>query len=272
MRRRGAVSARLVTGLVVTGIILGAALLSLVWTPFPVEGVKIMARLKPPGWPHLLGTDQFGRDLLSMMMVGARNSLLIALGAVALGIGVGVPLGLLAAQRGGLADELVARGSDLVFAFPALVTAAMLAALAGPGMENAILAIGIFNVPVFARIARGQALALWRRDFVLAARALGKSDIRITRDHVLPNLAHVLIAQASIQAAMAILVESGLAYVGLGPQPPAPSLGRMLAEAQTYVAMAPRLALAPGLLIVATVIGLDLLGEGLSERHDRRSS
>lgn len=270
MSARGSVSPRLVAGLVLTGLILGAALLSVVWTPFPVEGVKITERLKPPGWPHLLGTDQFGRDLLSMMMVGARNSLLIALGAVALGIGIGVPLGLVAAERGGLADELVARGSDLVFAFPALVTAAMLAALAGPGMGNAILAIGIFNVPVFARVARGQALALWRRDFVLAARALGKSDARITRDHVLPNLAHVLIAQGSIQAAMAILVESGLAYVGLGPQPPAPSLGRMLAEAQTFVALAPRLALAPGLLIVAAVIGLDLLGEGLSERRDRR--
>ena len=195
---------------------------------------------------HWLGTDHFGRDVLSMLMDGARNSMAVALIAVGVGIGLGVPLGLLAAARRGWLDEVVMRVNDLVFAFPALLLAIMITALLGPGAVNAILAIGIFNVPVFARLTRGAALSLWTRDYVLAARVAGKGRWLISIEHILPNLLSTLVVQATIQFSLGILAEAALSYVGLGTQPPATSWGRMLADAQTMIALAPRLAILPG--------------------------
>ncbi|MFO1068822.1 MAG: ABC transporter permease [Geminicoccaceae bacterium] len=260
----------LVAGAALTALLLGLALLSLVWTPYPVDTVNVAAKLQPPSAAHWLGTDQLGRDVLSLLIVGARNSILVAVVAVAVGAGLGVPLGALAAARGGWIDELVMRTSDFAFAFPALLSAVMITALAGPGAVNSILAIGIFNIPVFARLTRGGALALWRRDFVMAARIAGKGSVRITAEHILPNIQSVLVVQATIQFALAILADAGLSYLGLGVQPPAPSWGKMLNDAQTLMFVAPRLALFPGLAIVLAVLGLNLLGDGLRDRLDPR--
>jgi peptide/nickel transport system permease protein len=217
-----------------------------------------------------MGTDAFGRDALSMVMAGARNSIGVALVAVLVGAGFGVPLGALAAARGGLVDALVMRVSDLAFAFPALLTAVVITAIAGPGAVNAMIAIGIFNIPVFARLTRGSALSLWRRDYVLAARTAGRGDVAITLGHILPNLMAVLIVQATIQFALAIVAEAGLSYVGLGAQPPQPSWGKMLNDAQTYIYQAPWLAIFPGLAITLCVLGLNLLGDGLRDVADPR--
>src|SRR5690606_8816511 len=212
-----------------------------------------------------------GRDLASMLMAGARSTLGIALAAVLRGMLLGVPLGLWAAARRGLVDELLMRTNDLLFAFPALLLAILLAAALGPGAMNAVLAIGLFSVPVFARVVRAGALSLWLRDFVLAARLAGKGSWRISFEHILPNLAGRIAVQASLQLSLGVLAEAGLSYVGLGTQPPAPSWGRMLNEAQTLTAIAPHLAVLPGLCIALAVLGLNLIGDGLRQRFDPRS-
>lgn len=248
-----------------------AAALSFVWTPYNVETLSIPDRLQTPNLAHPLGTDHFGRDMLSMLMVGARNSIAVALIAVGIGIGLGVPLGLAAsARRGGWLDEVIMRGNDMIFAFPPLVMAILITAVFGPSAVNAIIAIGVFNIPVFARVARGGALSLWTRDFIMAARVAGKSRARIAVEHILPNLINLLIVQGTIQFSLGILAEAALSYVGLGTQPPMPSWGRMLADAQTMVALAPHMALVPGLAIVATVLGLNLMGDGLRDLLDPR--
>ena len=269
MAGRGAVQLWIGAGL--SGFFCLAGLLSLVWTPYDVTVLDIGNKLAPPSAEHLLGTDHLGRDMLSMIMAGARTSIAVALVAVGIGIGLGVPLGLLAAARkGSLTDEIVMRGNDLVFAFPSLVIAILITAVFGPSAVNAIIAIGIFNIPVFARVARGAALTLWTQDFILAARVAGKKSARISVEHILPNIANLLIVQGTIQFSLGILAEAGLSYVGLGTQPPTPSWGRMLADAQTFFYGNPSLAILPGLAIVLTVLGLNLMGDGLRDALDPR--
>ncbi len=261
----------LVLGLVLSGVFVAAALLSYVWTPYDHEAMAIADRMLRPGPEHLLGTDHFGRDILSMVMVGARTSIAVAIVAVGIGIVVGVPLGLLAAaNRGGLIDEIVMRGNDLIFAFPSLVIAILITAVFGPSALNAIIAIGIFNIPVFARVARGAALPLWTLDYVMAARVAGKGKLRISVEHILTNIANILIVQGTIQFSLGILAEAALSYVGLGAQPPTPSWGRMLADSQTMISLAPHMAIFPGLAIVFTVLGLNLVGDGLRDILDPR--
>ena len=257
-----------VTGAIITGFIVAMALLSFVWTPYDVTKLVIADRLQGFSGAHWLGTDHFGRDIASMIMVGSRNSIAVALIAVGIGMAVGVPLGCWAAAKRGIADEVLMRTSDVIFAFPALLSAVMITAIFGPGAVNAIIAIGIFNIPVFARVARGGALALWPREFILAARAAGKGAALITVQHILPNIANLLLVQGTIQFSLGILAEAGLSYVGLGTQPPAPSWGRMLFEAQTMMTIAPHMAIVPGLAIIATVLGLNLLGDGLRDVLD----
>jgi peptide/nickel transport system permease protein len=258
-------------GAILTAIFVGLALVSLFWTPADIARLNVSARLLPPSPQNWLGTDHYGRDLLSMIMVGARTSIAVALIAVGVGMVIGVPLGLwAAARRGGWIDELIMRFNDLVFAFPALLLAIMITAVFGPGAINAIVAIGIFNIPVFARLSRAGALSLWTRDFIMAARVAGKGAVRISYEHILPNIANLLIVQATIQFSLGILAEAGLSYVGLGAQPPLASWGRMLADSQTMIALAPQLALIPGLAIVLTVLGLNLLGDGLRDLTDPR--
>ncbi|HCP01856.1 MAG: peptide ABC transporter permease [Alphaproteobacteria bacterium] len=260
----------LLVGAVLTGLVILAALVSLFWTPHAFDAVSISQRLQGPSGTHWFGTDHFGRDIASRLMIGARNSIMVGVVAVGIGLVAGVALGLLAAARGGWVDDLVARGADIVFAFPAVVSAILITAVFGPGAVNAIIAIGIFNVPVFARVARGAARQVWNQEYARSGLAIGKSSAAITRDHVLPNIAPVLIVQATIQFAVAILAEAALAYLGLGTQPPSPSWGRMLFDAQTFMALDPKLAILPGLAIFLAVLGLNLLGDGLRDTLDPR--
>lgn len=258
-----------VVGSLLSALFLVAGLVSLLWTPYDVTVLAISDRLQPPSPDHWFGTDQFGRDVLSMVMVGARTSIAVGLIAVGLGVVLGVPLGLAAAAlRGGFLDDVIMRANDLIFAFPSLVIAILITAVFGPGAVNAIIAIGIFNIPVFARLARGAALSLWTRDFLLAARVAGKGPARISLEHILPNITNLLIVQATIQFSLGILAEAALSYVGLGAQPPIPSWGRMLAESQTLIGLAPHVALFPGFAIVLTVLGLNLTGDGLRDALD----
>ena len=259
-------SRNLFIGVALTSIFAIAALISLIWTPYDVTQLDISSKLKSPSWEHLFGTDHFGRDTFSMVMVGAQTSISVAFIAVGIGMGLGVPLGLsAAAYRGGWLDEFIMRGNDLIFAFPSLLIAIMITAVFGPSAVNAIIAIGIFNIPVFARLSRGAALPLWTRDFILSARVAGKGSARISVEHILPNITNLLVVQGTIQFSLGMLAEAGLSYVGLGVQPPIPSWGRMLAESQTLISIAPHLALFPGFAILLTVSGLNLEGDGLRD-------
>lgn len=257
-----------VLGAALTLLMIGAAVLSLFWTPHPPAEIDIPKKLQGPSAAHWLGTDSLGRDILSQLLVGAQNSIAVGVIAVGIGLAVGVALGCVASARRGWLEELIMRSADFTFAFPALLSAIMLTAIYGPGLVMSIVAIGIFNVPVFARITRGAANAVWAREYVLAARSAGKGGWRITLDHVLPNIASQLIVQATILFATAILAEAALSYLGLGTQPPRPSWGRMLNEAQTLMFQAPMLAVYPGVAIVLSVLGLNLLGDGLRDLMD----
>jgi peptide/nickel transport system permease protein len=260
----------MLAGGVLVALLLLSAALSYVWTPYVATEIDIPNKLAPPSAAHWLGTDSLGRDIVSLLIVGARNSIAVGVIAVGIGIAFGVLLGLLASAQRGWVEELVMRLADFTFAFPALLSAIMLSAIYGPGLVTSVVAIGIFNIPVFARITRAAANAVWAREFVLAARACGKGATRITIEHVLPNIASVLIVQATIQFAVAILAEAALSYLGLGTQPPQPSWGRMLNEAQTLLFQAPQLAIWPGMAIALSVLGLNLMGDGLRDLLDPR--
>ncbi|HTV97326.1 MAG TPA: ABC transporter permease [Steroidobacteraceae bacterium] len=260
-RGRGSAAA---AGGAITLAFLAIALVASIWTPYDPAAISIADKLQAPSARHWFGTDQLGRDVLSMIMAGAKNTVGVALLAVIIGASIGVPLGLIAAARRGVVEEMVMRASDLTFAFPALLLAILFTAALGPGAVNAIIAIGVFNVPVFARVVRAGALTLWTRDYTLAARVAGKGAARISFEHLLPNLGGVLAIQATIQCSLGVIAEAGLSYVGLGAQPPTPSWGRMLNEAQSLTALDPALAVFPGCAVALLVLGLNLLGDGLA--------
>ena len=247
---------------------LGTALLSLFWTPWSPYELNIPIRLQPISGQHWLGTDPFGRDVLSLLMVGARSSIVVSLVAVGIGLIFGVLLGTLASAKRGWLEEMIMRVADFTFAFPAILLAIMTTAMLGAGVVNVIIAISVFNIPIFARITRAEGNAIWTREYILAARAAGKGAFRITIEHVLPNILPVIIVQATIQFATAILVEAALSYLGLGTQPPQPSWGRMLSEAQTQMFLRPELAIYPGIAIAIAVLGLNLLGDGMRDLLD----
>lgn len=262
----------LMIGLVLTALLIGAALVSIVWTPYNPTVMAIAERLKGPSARHWLGTDQFGRDVASMLMRGAANSIYVGVISVGFGVLVGGALGTLAAAtRDSILDDIIMRTADFTFAFPAVLTAIMITQLMGPGTLDAILAIAIFNVPVFARLTRSAALGVLGRDYIAAARVAGKTPFEITLHHVIPNIAALIIVQASIQFALAILAEAGLSYLGVGTQPPNPSWGRMLSDAQTYLKVQPLLAIFPGLAIALAVFGFNMLGDGLRDLMDPQS-
>jgi peptide/nickel transport system permease protein len=268
LRRNPALAA----GALLTLAALAIALVSLWWTPYPPARIAMARRLQAPSALNWLGTDHFGRDLMSMMMVGMRNSLAIAVAGVALGGAVGAALGLAAVAIRGLAEEALMRAMDFVFAFPAVLAAIIVMAIMGPGSVTTVVAIAVANVAIFARLARAAALDVAAREFVRAAKALGCGPARIALVHVLPNLAGLLVVHATVQIAVALLIEAGLSYLGLGIQPPYPSLGRMLNDAQTNMGRAPTLAIFPGLGLAAIVLGINLLGDGLRDLLDPRTA
>lgn len=266
---KGRVNAGLIAGGLLVGLVVLAALVSFVWTPHDPTLVDAARKLQPPGDGYLLGADKFGRDTFSQLMVGARTTLYVGIVAVGIAALIGTPLGLIAGMtpRGWLA-ELIMRINDLVFAFPALLLAVMLGAVYGASTLTAMIAIGVATVPAFARIGRAATMQVMVTDYVLAARAAGRRRSAIAVRHVLPNIGSVLIVQASVSFAIAILAEAALSFLGFGTRPPTPSWGRMLQEAQELLFSTPRLALWPGVAIALAVLGFNLLGDGLRDYLD----
>ena len=255
-------------GASLVGLLAFTAAISLIWTPYPPAGISVQHRLESPSLLHWLGTDALGRDVLSELIAGARISLLVGIIAVGIGLALGVALGLVAANARGLVEDAIMKFCDFAFAFPALLLAILLSATYGPGIVNATIAIGVANAPVFAKLTRSAANGVLAREYALAARAAGRGPLAIAFDHVLPNIAPSLIVQATIQFAIAILAEAALSYLGLGAQPPTVSWGRMLADAQPWLLLAPRLSILPGLAVVLSVLGLNLLGDGMRDALD----
>src|ERR1051326_7684465 len=249
-------------GVLLVALVIVTALLSLVWTPTDPTHVEVTARLSGPTGQYPLGTDQLGRDELSRIMAGARNTLLIGIVTVLIAIGVGVPLGGLAALRPGVVEDATMRIADVLLAFPAILLAIMFASVFGPSTLTAMAAIGIALVPVFARVVRGAGLQIMQQDYVTIARTYGGGSVWIFVRHLLPNVSSVLIVQGTIAFAIAILAEAALSYLGLGTPPPTPSWGRMLSESQTLLDQAPLLAVWPGVSIALAVLGFNLLGDG----------
>jgi peptide/nickel transport system permease protein len=263
--------ANLVVGAVIVLAVILCAVLSFAWTPFDPERISTGERLLGVGeGGHLLGTDQFGRDLFSQIMVGSRTALFVGVLAVSIAIVIGVPLGGLAAARRGWVEDVVMRISDVIYAFPPVLLAILLVAAVRPGVGAAMIAIGVAYVPIVARVTRGAALAVFQLDFVAAARGYGRGNAYIFVRHVLPNISSVLIVQATVLFALAVLAEAALSFLGIGTQPPTPSWGRSLRDAQTFLQLSPRLAVWPGLAIALTVLGFNLLGDGLRDAFDPR--
>lgn len=264
------VNPSLVVGALLVGLVIGAALLSFVWTPYDPTRIDATARLSSYSADHWLGTDKFGRDVFSQLLVGARTTLFVGVVAVGIAAVIGTPLGILAGMGTRWAGEVVMRTNDLLLAFPALLMAIMFAAVYGPSTLTAMVAIGIATIPAFARLARSGTLQVMSAEYVLAARAAGRRRTAIGVRHVLPNIAGLVIVQCSVAFAIAILAEAALSFLGFGTRPPTPSWGRMLQESQELLHSAPRLALWPGVAIALAVLGFNLLGDGLRDRFDPR--
>jgi len=258
-------------GLLIVGATIVIALLSLVWTPYAPLLAMPAERLQGSSAEHLLGTDRFGRDVLSRLMVGAQMTLFVGIIAVAISALVGIPLGIAAGmRRGKFLDSLVMRTADLLLAFPALLLAIIAGAVWGPSTLTAMIAIGVAGIPSFARVARSGTLQVMSQDFIAAARVSKVSELGIALRHVFPNISGLAIVQASVYFALAILAEAALSYLGLGTAPPAASWGRMLQDAQSLLTVQPSLTLWPGLAIALTVLGFNLLGDALRDVLDPR--
>jgi peptide/nickel transport system permease protein len=258
----------LVVGGALVAVVVITGLISVLWTPADPVHAEIGDRLQGPNARYLLGTDHLGRDLLSRIMVGAQNTLVVGIVTVLIALGLGVPLGGLAALYRGPTEDATMRVSDVLLAFPAILLAMLFAAVFRPSTLTAMAAIGIALVPVFARVVRGAGLQIMQQDYVTIARMFGSNRGWIFVRHLLPNVSSVLIVQATVAFAVAILAEAALSYLGLGTPPPTPSWGRMLSESQTFLEQSPLLALFPGLSIALAVLGFNLLGDGLRDLLD----
>jgi len=258
----------LIIGGFITATLVIFAILSQFWTPLDPTQINIMNRLKGPGVGGILGSDHFGRDELSMIMAGAWVSFGTAFSAITLGGLTGTLLGVTVAYKRGKFEAIVMRVVDVLFAFPPVLSAILLAAILGSGATTTIIAIALFMIPVFTRITRGAALQVWAREYIQAACMAGKTNQQITIEHVLPNISSQIIVQVAIQTGLGILTEAGLSFLGLGIPPPTPSWGRMLADSQTYLSLAPHLVFVPGIAICIAVLGLNLLGDGLRDLTD----
>ncbi len=266
MRRR--LPLNLTLGLSLVGLVLVAAVVSFVWLPHDPNRLDFAAQFSGPSAANWFGTDHFGRDLFSRVLVGARATLYVGVIAVGIALSLGSLVGALAGWFGGWIDELLMRLVDVLYAFPALLMALLLAAVYHPGTLTAMTAIGLATVPIFARLTRASVLSLRERDYVEAGRALGATDARLLRAHVLPGALSPIVVQASLSLAVAVLAEAALSFLGLGTPPDVPSWGNMLREAQGSMVISPWAALAPGLAILVTVLGWSLLGDGLRDVLD----
>lgn len=268
-RRRGPrLNPSLVVGGVIVMCVVLMALVSFAWTPYDPTRVDATQRLLDSSAKHWFGTDKFGRDVLSQILMGSRTTLFVGLVAVGVAAVIGVPLGILAAMTPRRLGELLMRGNDLLLAFPALLLAIMFGAVYHASTLTAMIAIGIASVPNFARVIRSGALQVMGTEYVLAARSAGRRPFSIGVRHVLPNVNSLITVQTSVSFAIAVLAEAALSFLGLGTPPPTPSWGRMLMESQEMLFSAPRLAIFPGLAIAVAVLGFNLLGDGLRDRFD----
>lgn len=261
-----------VPSVVVVGAVVAAALLAPVVSPHNPELQDYSAALQGPSREHLFGTDDIGRDVLSRVIFGARVSITVGLVAVGIALLLGVPLGLGAAYRGGWADDVLMRVMDAIASFPALVLALGIAAALGPGLLNVMVAIGVVYTPLFARLARGEALSVREREFVLAARAGGARPLRLVAFHIWPNVTSPIIVLASLRVASAIVTEAALSFLGVGVPLGTPSWGSMLRSGYQYTETAPWLAIFPGLAIFVTVLAINLFGDALRTAFDPRIS
>jgi peptide/nickel transport system permease protein len=260
----------LLVGASITLVVVLASLLAPVIAPYDPQTMNLAAAMQPPSWQHLAGTDNFGRDMFSRILYGGRIALMVAFTSVAISVGVGCLLGFAAGYAGGMADVLVQRLMDLMLAFPSLLLAFLVIAVLGPGLVNAIIAIGIGGVPVYARVARAEVLKLRSREFVESAKAMGASSARILFRHVIPNSLSPILVLAGLGLASAILTEAALSYIGLGAQPPSPDWGSTLSQAQDYIETQWWLPTFPGLAIVVTALGFNLFSDGLRDHLDPR--
>ncbi len=263
-------SPKSLVGMGVLLLVVGLAVFAPRLAPYPVTEMHPLDRFASPGRAYLLGTDFYGRDLLSRVLYGYRTSLVVAGLSVGFAVSVGGTLGILAGYAGGTGDTAIMRTMDIVFAFPVLLLAITIVVILGPGTLTTLLAIGIVYVPIFARIARGPTLVVKEQAYIEAARALGQRPWRIIQRHVMPNVAVPIFVQSTINLATAILFESALSFLGLGTQPPYPSLGLMVSEGRNYLELSPWPVLFPGAAIVLAVLGFNLLGDGLQEVLDPR--
>lgn len=255
-------------GLLIVIVIVLAALLSFIWTPYdPLHAIPA-DRLQGSSWQHLMGTDRYGRDVLSTVLYGARTTLLVGLVAVGIALLIGTPLGIIAGMRRGWLDEMIMRASDVMLAFPALLVAIVFGAVFGASTTTAMLAIGIGSIPGFARVARSGTLQVMSTEYIQAAKSSAQTRFAIARRHVVPNIAGMVVVQCSVAFAIAVLAEAALSFLGLGTPPPVPSWGRMLQDSQSLLGVSPMLAVWPGVAIAVAVLGFNLLGDGLRDRFD----
>lgn len=267
-RRRRGPNAQLVVGGGLIALIALAALVSLFWTPYDPTHAVAVDRLQSPSLAHVMGTDRYGRDVLSGIMAGAQITLLVGTVSVVIGAAIGVPFGILAGMRPKRLGVLIMGGSDVVMAFPGLLLAIVFGAVFGGGTLSAMVALGIGSAPAFARVARSGTLQVMSMDYIFAARAANRSGLAIALRHVVPNIGGMVIVQCSVNFAIAVLAEAGLSFLGLGTLPPNPSWGRMLLDAQQFLATSAYLAVFPGVAIALAVLGFNLLGDGLRDRFD----
>jgi peptide/nickel transport system permease protein len=259
-------------GAVLCGVFLLMALLAPWLTTFPYDKLDLAHRLAPPGdFGHPLGSDNLGRDTWSRLVYGSRVSLAVGLFSVAISLGLGTPLGALAGYKGGRLDALIMRSMDLLLAFPSILLAIAIVTVLGNNLTNAMIAVGVVGIPIFARITRASVLSVKELEFVQAARTIGCSNARILWVHILPNCINPLVVQATLSLGTSVLDAAGLSFLGLGAKPPTPEWGTMLADTYRYYEQAPWLVLAPGLAILGMVLGFNLLGDGLRDALDPKT-
>ncbi|GGG03648.1 diguanylate cyclase [Paenibacillus albidus] len=261
----------LVAGAFLVAILLLFMLVGLFYTPYEPNAMNTGMRLAQPQADYWWGTDNFGRDILSRIMEGAQTAFLVGFTSVSIGLFFGVLIGAIAGYFGGWLDEIIMRVMDAMLAFPGILLAIMLVSVFGPGLKNTIISLGIMGIPSFSRIARSGFMQYKQFDFVKASIAKGAGALRIIFNHILPNMVSPLIVAASLNFSGSILAEAGLSYLGLGVQPPDPSWGRMLNEAQPFIMSAPWYVTITGVVITLMVLGFNLLGDGIRDLYDKKS-